>query len=87
MVFYPFIHQQDAAGIVTCGNKGRLYQIKGNGMVRDVFDQPKLEQLVGSMGVGHGMYLFDRVPPHFSVLNYFGPGWLTIWFPDGVPKS
>ncbi|KAG0242172.1 phosphoribosyltransferase-like protein [Mortierella sp. GBAus27b] len=47
---------QDAAGIVTCGNKGRLYQIKGNGMVRDVFDQPKLEQLVGSMGVGHVRY-------------------------------
>ncbi|KAF8959784.1 amidophosphoribosyltransferase, partial [Entomortierella lignicola] len=43
----------DAAGIVTCGNKGRLYQIKGNGMVREVFDQPKLEQLVGNMGVGH----------------------------------
>ncbi|KAG0360455.1 amidophosphoribosyltransferase [Podila minutissima] len=47
---------QDAAGIVTCGNKGRLYQIKGSGMVRDVFDQPKLEQLVGSMGVGHVRY-------------------------------
>ncbi|KAF9917829.1 amidophosphoribosyltransferase [Lobosporangium transversale] len=47
---------QDAAGIVTCGNKGRLYQIKGNGMVRDVFDQPKLEQLIGSMGVGHVRY-------------------------------
>ncbi|KAF9304304.1 amidophosphoribosyltransferase [Mortierella antarctica] len=46
----------DAAGIVTCGNKGRLYQIKGSGMVRDVFDQPKLEQLVGSMGVGHVRY-------------------------------
>ncbi|KAF9212141.1 amidophosphoribosyltransferase [Podila verticillata] len=47
---------QDAAGIVTCGNKGRLYQIKGSGMVRDVFDQPKLEQLVGNMGVGHVRY-------------------------------
>ncbi|KAF8987764.1 amidophosphoribosyltransferase [Haplosporangium bisporale] len=44
------------AGIVTCGNKGRLYQIKGSGMVRDVFDQPKLEQLVGNMGVGHVRY-------------------------------
>ena len=31
-----------------------MYQIKGSGMVRDVFDQPKLEQLVGNMGVGHG---------------------------------
>ncbi|KAF9104141.1 amidophosphoribosyltransferase [Mortierella sp. GBA35] len=45
----------DAAGIITCGNKGRLYQIKGSGMVRDVFDQPKLEQLMGSMGVGHAV--------------------------------
>ncbi|CAO3657736.1 unnamed protein product [Umbelopsis ramanniana] len=25
---------QDAAGIVTCGQRGRLYQCKGNGMVR-----------------------------------------------------
>ncbi|KAG0091248.1 amidophosphoribosyltransferase [Podila epicladia] len=47
---------QDAAGIITCGNKGRLYQIKGSGMVRDVFDQSKLEQLVGNMGVGHVRY-------------------------------
>ncbi|KAF9546862.1 amidophosphoribosyltransferase [Mortierella hygrophila] len=47
---------QDAAGIITCGNKGRLYQIKGSGMVRDVFDQPKIEQLVGNMGVGHVRY-------------------------------
>ncbi|KAF9979401.1 amidophosphoribosyltransferase [Modicella reniformis] len=47
---------QDAAGIVTCGNKGRFYQIKGNGMVRDVFDQSKLLQLIGNMGVGHVRY-------------------------------
>ncbi|KAG0233120.1 amidophosphoribosyltransferase [Actinomortierella wolfii] len=47
---------QDAAGIVTCGNKGRLYQSKGTGMVREVFDQPKLMQLIGNMGVGHVRY-------------------------------
>ncbi|KAF9425517.1 amidophosphoribosyltransferase [Podila epigama] len=47
---------QDAAGIVTCGHKGRLYQIKASGMVRDIFDQAKLEQLIGNMGVGHVRY-------------------------------
>ncbi|RUS28382.1 hypothetical protein BC938DRAFT_481950 [Jimgerdemannia flammicorona] len=47
---------QDAAGIVTCGSKGRLYQCKGNGMVRDVFDQKQLTNLIGSLGVGHVRY-------------------------------
>lgn len=45
---------QDAAGIVTCGNKGRFYQCKANGMVRDVFDANSLARLQGNMGVGHG---------------------------------
>ncbi|KAJ3338234.1 amidophosphoribosyltransferase [Gonapodya sp. JEL0774] len=47
---------QDAAGIITCGYKGRLYQCKGNGMVRDVFDSNKLATLRGAMGVGHTRY-------------------------------
>ncbi|CAG8538156.1 33727_t:CDS:10 [Racocetra persica] len=47
---------QDAAGIVTCGHKGRLYQCKGNGMVRDVFDQENLQNLIGSLGIGHVRY-------------------------------
>ncbi|CAM0135965.1 amidophosphoribosyltransferase [Umbelopsis sp. WA50703] len=47
---------QDAAGIVTCGQRGRLYQCKGNGMVRDVFDSKQLANLVGSLGVGHVRY-------------------------------
>lgn len=45
---------QDACGIVTCGSKGRFYQCKANGMVRDVFDKKALTRLVGSMGIGHG---------------------------------
>lgn len=45
---------QDACGIVTCGAKGRFYQCKSNGMVRDVFDAQSLAQLPGAMGVGHG---------------------------------
>ncbi|KAJ3130162.1 amidophosphoribosyltransferase [Nowakowskiella sp. JEL0407] len=47
---------QDAAGIITCGVKGRLYQCKGNGMVRDVFQSKLLESLQGYMGVGHVRY-------------------------------
>ncbi|KAJ2344859.1 amidophosphoribosyltransferase, partial [Coemansia sp. RSA 2671] len=44
---------QDAAGIVTCGHKGRLFQCKGNGMVRDVFTPQRLMALAGNMGVAH----------------------------------
>ncbi|KAF8590079.1 amidophosphoribosyltransferase [Ramaria rubella] len=47
---------QDACGIVTCGTKGRLYQCKANGMVRDVFDAGSVGRLIGSMGVGHVRY-------------------------------
>ncbi|CEP10930.1 hypothetical protein [Parasitella parasitica] len=47
---------QDAAGIVTCAAKGRFYQCKGNGMVRDVFNEKQLSNLVGSLGVGHVRY-------------------------------
>ena len=46
---------QDACGIVTCGPKGRFYQCKANGMVRDVFDAAAISRLIGGMGVGHGM--------------------------------
>lgn len=45
---------QDACGIVTCGPKGRFYQCKANGMVRDVFDTTALSRLIGGMGIGHG---------------------------------
>jgi len=38
---------------VTC-RKGRLYQVKGNGLVRDVFAERHMEQLHGNMGIGHG---------------------------------
>lgn len=45
---------QDACGIITCGHKGRFFQCKANGMVRDVFDEKSLSRLIGGMGVGHG---------------------------------
>lgn len=44
---------QDACGIVTCGPRGRLYQCKANGMVRDVFTQEAVARLIGGMGIGH----------------------------------
>jgi amidophosphoribosyltransferase len=47
---------QDACGIVTCGYKGRFYQCKSNGMVRDVFDANAIGTLLGGMGVGHGAF-------------------------------
>lgn len=46
---------QDAAGIMTC-HKGRLYLRKENGLVRDVFQQKHMINLVGSMGIGHTRY-------------------------------
>ncbi len=46
---------QDAAGIATC-HRGRVYQQKGNGMVRDVFQAEHMQSLVGNMGIGHVRY-------------------------------
>ena len=49
---------QDACGIITCGPKGRFYQCKANGMVRDIFDASSISRLIGGMGVGHGVCSF-----------------------------
>ena len=47
---------QDAAGIVTCEtDTGKIYQHKGNGLVRDVFRQHD-KPLPGNMGIGHVRY-------------------------------
>jgi amidophosphoribosyltransferase len=46
---------QDAAGIVTYGN-GNLHVRKNNGLVRDVFQQRHMLQLVGDIGIGHIRY-------------------------------
>src|SRR5690606_10248761 len=46
---------QDAAGIVT-SHKGHLNMRKENGLVRDVFHQRHMQQLVGKIGIGHVRY-------------------------------
>lgn len=46
---------QDAAGIITSDEK-ILYLKRGNGLVRDVFDQRDMSRLQGNMGVGHVRY-------------------------------
>jgi len=46
---------QDAAGIATVDGK-RLRLHKGNGLVRDVFDDPHVQALGGRMGIGHCRY-------------------------------
>ncbi len=46
---------QDAAGMMTFGD-GRFNQRKGNGLVRDVFQQHHMERLSGEIGIGHCRY-------------------------------
>jgi amidophosphoribosyltransferase len=46
---------QDAAGIATAEG-GRLRIHKGNGLVKDVFDEPQMRLLSGRVGIGHCRY-------------------------------
>jgi amidophosphoribosyltransferase len=62
---------QDACGIVTCGPKGRFYQCKANGMVRDIFDANSISRLIGGMGVGHGMWKKKRRSMNQTFVNLF----------------
>ncbi|TVP81473.1 amidophosphoribosyltransferase [Thioalkalivibrio sp.] len=47
---------QDAAGIVTSDEQGRLHLRKDNGLVRDVFHAQHMRGLIGNMGIGHVRY-------------------------------
>ncbi|KAL7271531.1 amidophosphoribosyltransferase [Rhizina undulata] len=48
---------QDACGIATCGQRGRIYTRKGNGLASEVFrSQEQLMDLPGHMGLGHLRY-------------------------------
>ncbi len=46
---------QDAAGMVT-SDGSRVHLRKGNGLVRDVFQQQHMQRLVGKVGIGHCRY-------------------------------
>lgn len=62
---------QDAAGIATYDNTGKLHQCKGNGLVRDVIGTAEMLELVGNMGIGHvryptaGSYLDTEAQPFY----------------------
>ena len=47
---------QDAAGIMTCDAKGKLFLRKSNGLVRDAFQTRHMLRLKGNMGIGHVRY-------------------------------
>ena len=45
---------QDAAGMATANSKGYFQIRKGNGLVRDVFNDTSMSKLIGgSYGIGH----------------------------------
>ena len=45
---------QDSAGILTYD--GRFHEKKGNGLVRDIFDEHNISRLQGAVGLGHTRY-------------------------------
>ena len=47
---------QDASGIMTSDDSGRMYMRKGIGLVRDVFHTRHMMRLQGNMGIGHCRY-------------------------------
>ena len=47
---------QDSAGMVTWDDRARLNLRKGNGLVREVFEQRHMRRLTGNMGIGHVRY-------------------------------
>ena len=62
---------QDAAGIATFDDAGKLNMHKGNGLVRDVFKENEMIHLNGSLGLGHtryptaGSYNFEEAQPFY----------------------
>ncbi len=46
---------QDAAGMATCSGS-RLFMHRDNGLVREVFQATDLQQMSGTMGIGHVRY-------------------------------
>ncbi|HEY3486640.1 MAG TPA: amidophosphoribosyltransferase [Gammaproteobacteria bacterium] len=47
---------QDAAGIMTCDQQGKVFLRKTLGLVRDAFQEHHMLQLQGNVGIGHVRY-------------------------------
>ena len=62
---------QDAAGMATFNDRGKLNIYKDNGLVRDVFSDQEMMKLKGSVGLGHtryptaGSYNFEEAQPFY----------------------
>ena len=62
---------QDAAGMATFNERGKLNIYKNNGLVRDVFSEQEMMKLSGSIGLGHtryptaGSYNFEEAQPFY----------------------
>ena len=62
---------QDAAGMATFNDIGKLNIHKDNGLVRDVFKEKQMMNLKGTMGLGHtryptaGSYNFEEAQPFY----------------------
>lgn len=56
-LYYLQHRGQDACGISTCAQGGRMYQCKGNGLASRVFQEgARIADLPGFMGLGHLRY-------------------------------
>ena len=47
---------QDAAGLTTYDGHDRFHEVRGNGLIRDVFRGKRVARLVGNIGIGHLRY-------------------------------
>jgi len=76
---------QDSAGFLTCRSDGRsprFYQVKGEGLVRDVLTTEAIESLRGNMGVGHVRYPTAGSRSKASMLLESQPMYLN--YPCGI---
>ena len=75
---------QEAAGIATCnsyGERGNLFLHKDMGLVTEVFDEKRLRELPGNLGIGHVRYSTtgdSNVSNAQPVASYYLKGTLAL---------